>query len=107
MGESMTFTPGPWRKYRDKNGRVSKLESIQGRVCTFHPSDANVEANATITESAPDMLAALLAVERAAQLNNVCNDDPSASLEWMDASDVAVAKCNAVLNRLRDAGVIA
>jgi hypothetical protein len=59
MGESMTFTPGPWRKYRDKNGRVSKLESIQGRVCTFHPSDANVEANATITESAPDMLAAL------------------------------------------------
>ena len=107
MGESMTFTPGPWRKYRDKNGRVSKLESIQGRVCTFHPSDANVEANATITESAPDMLAALLAVERAAQLSNTCEDGAEACLEWMAAADAAVDRTTKVLQRLRDAGVIA
>lgn len=52
-------------------------------------------------------VAALLAVERATQLNNVCNDDPSASLEWMDASDDAMARCAAVLKRLRDNGAIA
>ena len=65
------------------------------------------DAHARLFAAAPGMLAALLAVERAAQLNNVCNDDPSASLEWMDASDDAVSRCAAVLKRLRDAGVIA
>ena len=64
-------------------------------------------ANAHLFAAAPDMLAALLAFERAAQLNNVCNHDPSASLEWMDASDNAVSRCAAVLKRLRDARVIA
>ena len=63
--------------------------------------------NAHLFAASPDMLAALLAFERATQLNNVCNDDPSASLEWMDASDYAVSRCAAVLERLRDAGVIA
>ena len=64
-------------------------------------------ANGMLMAAAPDMLAALLAVERAAQLNNVCNDDPSASLEWMDAADAAVDRTTKVLQRLRDAGVIA
>ena len=58
-----------------------------------------------LSVAAPDMLAALLAFECATQLNNVCNDDPSASLEWMDASDDAVSRCAAVLKRLRDAGL--
>ena len=72
--------------------------------------DDSAVVRAIIADSiaaAPDMLAALLAFERATQLNNVCNDDPSASLEWMDASDDAVSRCAAVLKRLRDAGVIA
>ena len=65
------------------------------------------DAHARLFAAAPGMLAALLAFERATQLNNVCNDDPSASLEWLAASDYAVSKCDAVLKRLRDAGVIA
>ena len=65
------------------------------------------DAHARLFAAVPDMLAALLAFERATQLNNVCNDNPSASLEWMDASDYAVSKCDAVLQRLREAGVIA
>ena len=66
------------------------------------------DAHARLSAAVPDMLAALLAHEREIQLNDICsNRDPSASLEWMAASDEAVAKCNAVLKRLRDAGVIA
>jgi len=97
----MTFTPGPWWKSYDlgtyeirANGGV-----VVAKDCTKEDADA--------IASMPDMLAALLAFERATQLNNVCNDDPSASLEWMDASDDAVSRCAAVLKRLRDAGVIA
>ena len=97
----MTYTPGPWWKSYDlgtyeirANGGV-----VVAKDCTKEDADA--------IASMPDMLAALLAFERATQLNNVCNDDPSASLEWMDASDYAVSRCAAVLKRLRDAGVIA
>ena len=119
----MTYTPGPYEIVTGDIGdefvcivplclRASNGKDIISNNGGLAPDDEewNVDelfANAHLFAAAPDMLAALLAVERAAQLNNVCNDDPSASLEWMDASDVAVAKCNAVLNRLRDAGVIA
>ena len=120
MGESMTFTPGPW-KFSE-----SKLASGWGLVIDSHENiiaNVNTEtgpdiqplvstkmpckANGMVIAAVPDILAALLAFERATQLNNVCNDDPSASLEWMDASDDAVSMCAAVLQRLRDAGVIA
>ena len=97
----MTYTPGPWWKSYDLG--TYEIRADGGVVVAENCTKENAEA----IVSMPDMLAALLAFERATQLNNVCNDDPSASLEWMDASDVAVAKCNAVLKRLRDAGVIA
>lgn len=116
----MMHTPGPWRFI------ASELSSGWGLIVDSHENiiaNVNTEtgpdtpplvstkvpcaANGMLMAAAPDMLAALLAVERAAQLNNVCNDDPSASLEWMDASDDAVSRCAAVLKRLRDAGVIA
>ena len=116
----MTHTPGPW-KFSE-----SKLASGWGLVIDSHENiiaNVNTEtgpdipplvstkmpckANGMVIAAAPDMLAALLAVERAAQLNNVCNDDPSASLEWMAAADAAVDRTTKVLQRLRDAGVIA
>ena len=116
----MTHTAGPW-KFSE-----SKLASGWGLVIDSHKNiiaNVNTEtgpdipplvstkmpckANGMVIAAAPDMLAALLAFERATQLNNVCNDDPSASLEWMDASDDAGSRCAAVLKRLRDAGVIA
>ena len=116
----MTHTPGPWRFI------ASKLSSGWGLIVDSHENiiaNVNTEtgpdipplvstkmpcaANGMLMAAVPDMLAALLAVERAAQLNNVCNDDPSASLEWVAASDDAVSRCAAVLKRLRDAGVIA
>ena len=116
----MMHTPGPWRFI------ASELSSGWGLIVDSHENiiaNVNTETgpdipplvstkmpctgNGEMMAAAPDMLAALLAVERAAQLNNVCNDDPSASLEWMAASDDAVSRCAAVLKRLRDAGVIA
>ena len=62
--------------------------------------------NAHLFAASPDMLAALLAVERAEQLSNVCGDDPDAIEEWIEASNDAMEKVNAVLKRLRDAKVI-
>ena len=62
--------------------------------------------NAHLFAAAPDMESALLAVERADQLSNVCEDDPEAYREWLEASNDAMEKVNAVLKRLRDAGVI-
>ena len=97
----MTHTPGPWWKSYDLGTYEIRADGgvVVAKDCTKEDADA--------IASMPDMLAALLAFERATQLNNVCNDDPSASLEWMDASDDAVSRCAAVLKRLRDAGVIA
>ena len=98
----MTFTPGPWWKSYDLGTYEIRADGgvIVAKECTLE--------NATVIESEPDMLAALLAHEREIQLNDICsNRDPSASLEWMAARDEAVAKCTFVLKRLRDAGVIA
>ena len=119
----MTHTPGPysyrphsyddWGVVRDSNGLLVCLARggrnlTQKEIDEYRSNGTDpYEDNGHLFTAAPDMLAALLAVERAAQLNNVCNDDPSASLEWMDASDYAVSRCAAVLKRLRDAGVIA
>lgn len=64
------------------------------------------EENAHLFAASPDMELALLAVERADQLSNVCGDDPDAIEEWLEASNDAMEKVNAVLKRLRDAGVI-
>ena len=119
----MTHTPGPysyrphsyddWGVVRDSNGLLVCL-ARGGRNLTHKEIDEYrsngtdpYEDNGRLFAAAPDMLAALLAVERAAQLNNVCNDDPSASLEWMAAADAAVDRTTKVLQRLRDAGVIA
>lgn len=55
----MTHTPGPWKRYRDKNGRVSKIEGKGYRVCTFQPSDPNTNNDSALIEAAPDMLRAL------------------------------------------------
>lgn len=55
----MSHTPGPWKRYRDKNGRVSKIEGKGYRVCTFQPSDPNTNNDSALIEAAPDMLAAL------------------------------------------------
>ena len=55
----MSHTPGPWRRYKDKTGRVSKIEGRGRRVCTFQPSDLNAEANASLIAAAPDLLEAL------------------------------------------------
>ena len=97
----MTFTPGPWWKSYDLGTYEIRADGgvIVAKECTLE--------NATVIESEPDMLAAMLAFERATQLNNVCNDDPSASLEWMAAADAAVDRTTKVLQRLRDEGVIA
>ena len=86
---------------------VSMVGGGGSRGVNITKRNAHLVKRVIDTTAAPDMLAALLAFERATQLNNVCNDDPSASLEWMDASDDAVSRCAAVLKRLRDAGVIA
>ena len=97
----MTFTQGPWWKSYDlgtyeirANGGV-----VVAKDCTKEDADA--------IASMPDMLAALLSFERAAQLSNTCEDATDAINEWLEASDDAMAKCNAVLKQLRDAGVIA
>ena len=116
----MMHTPGPWRFI------ASELSSGWGLIVDSHENiiaNVNTEtgpdtpplvstkvpcaANGMLMAAAPDMLAALLAVERAAQLSNTCEDAPDAVNEWLDASDDAMAKCDAVLQRLRDAGVIA
>ena len=55
----MTHTPGPWKRYRDKNGRVSKIEGKGHRVCTFQPSDPNTNNDSALIAAAPDMLEAL------------------------------------------------
>ena len=55
----MSHTPGPWKRYRDKNGRVSKIEGKGHRVCTFQPSDPNTNNDSALITAAPDMLAAL------------------------------------------------
>ena len=55
----MSHTPGPWRRYKDKTGRVSKIESRGRRVCTFQPSDLNAEANASLIAAAPELLAVI------------------------------------------------
>jgi len=67
----------------------------------------NGMANGQLIIASPDMESALLAVERADQLSNMCEDDPEAYREWLGASTYAMEKVNAVLKRLRDAGVIA
>ena len=115
----MTHTPGPWRFSKSESFGwgliVDSHENIIANVNTetgpdFPPlvsTKMPCAGNGELMAAAPDMLAALLAVERAAQLNNVCNDDPSASLEWMAAADAAVDRTTKVLQRLRDAGVIA
>jgi len=90
----------------DKHLFVETEEPNELTICDIG-NGPNGMANGQLIIAAPDMLAALLAVERAAQLNNVCNDDPSASLEWMAAADAAVDRTTKVLQRLRDAGVIA
>ena len=116
----MTYTPGPW-KFSE-----SKLASGWGLVVDSHENiiaNVNTEtgldipplvstkmpckANGMVIAAAPDMLAALLAVERAAQLSNTCEDATDAVNEWLEASNDAMEKVNAVLKRLRDAGVIA
>ena len=119
----MTHTPGPysyrphsyddWGAVRDSNGLLVCLARggrnlTQKEIDEYRSNGTDpYEDNGRLFAAAPDMLAAMLSFERATQLNNVCNDDPSASLEWMDASDDAVSRCAAVLKRLRDAGVIA
>ena len=116
----MTHTPGPWRFI------ASELSSGWGLIVDSHENiiaNVNTEtgpdipplvstkmpckANGMLMAAAPGMLAALLAVESAAQLSNTCEDGAEACLEWLAASDDAVMKGNAVLKRLRDAGVIA
>ena len=62
--------------------------------------------NAHLFAASPDLESALLAVDRADQLSNVCGDDPDAIEEWVEASTYAMGKVNAVLKRLRDEGVI-
>ena len=120
----MTHTPGPYEIVTGDIGdefvcivllclRASNGKAIISNNGGLAPDDEewNVDelfANAHLFAATPDMLAALLAHEREIQLNDICsNRDPSASLEWMAARDEAVAKCAAVLKRLRDAGVIA
>ena len=100
----MTHTPGPL--YAVYNGHFWDISTENDRYAPsvgYSPE----ESYARLFAAAPDMLAALLAFERAAQLSNTCEDATDAVNEWLEASDDAVAKCNAVLKRLRDAGVIA
>lgn len=116
----MTHTPGPW-KFSE-----SKLASGWGLVVDSHENIiANVNSetgpdipplvstkvpctgNGELMAAAPDMLAALLAVERNVQIKNAYWNGARTYDEWLAASDYAVSKCDAVLQRLRDAGVIA
>ena len=89
-----THTPGPWRRYRDKKGRVSKIEGRGGRVCTFQPSDLNVEANASLIAAAPDLLEAL---------EEIVASNPSVTINssgWME--DVsAIEKARNAIRRAR------
>lgn len=101
MGESMTFTPGPWWKSYDLG--TYEIRADGGVVVAKDCTKENAEAIASM----PDMLAALLSFERAAQLSNTCEDATDAVNEWLEASNDAMEKVNAVLKRLRDAGVIA
>lgn len=55
----MAHTPGPWRVHRNKRLRPSKIESKEGRLCTFHTCDPNIEANARLIAVAPELLEAL------------------------------------------------
>ena len=106
----MTYTPGPYTV-----ALVGDTFWVQANVGYGMARLAIIDdgagtkplENAHLFASAPGMLAALLAFERATQLSNVCGDDPDAIEEWIEASNDAMAKCNAVLKRLRDAGVIA
>ena len=115
----MTYTPGPWRFSKSESSEwgliVDSHENIIANVNSETGPDIPplvstkmpCTGNGELMAAAPDMLAALLAVERAAQLSNTCEDGAEACLEWLAASDYAVMKGNAVLKRLRDAGVIA
>ena len=97
----MTFTPGPWWKSYDLG--TYEIRADGGVVVAKDCTKENAEAIASM----PDMLAALLSFERAAQLSNTCEDATDAVNEWLEASNDAMEKVNAVLKRLRDAGVIA
>ena len=68
----MTHTPGPWKRYRDKNGRVSKIEGKGHRVCTFQPSDPNTNNDSALIAAAPDMLEALEEVVAITENLQVC-----------------------------------
>ena len=118
----MMHTPGPysyrphsyddWGVVRDSNGLLVCLARggrnlTQKEIDEYRSNGTDpYEDNGRLFAAAPDMLAALLAFERATQLSNVCGDDPDAIEEWIEASNDAMAKCNPVLKRLRDAGVI-
>ena len=118
----MTHTPGPyayrphsyddWGTVRDSNGLLvcfarGGRNLTQKEIDEYRSNGTDpYEDNGHLFEAAPDMLAALLAVERAEQLSNVCGDDPDAIEEWLEASNDAMEKVNAVLKRLRDAKVI-
>ena len=117
----MTHTPGPWSLHNSggecnvghfdgylKSEIKAGSDIIYIRQSVAGRSFPQLVANLGLMIAAPDMLAALLAHEREIQLNDICsNRDPSASFEWMAARDEAVAKCAAVLKRLRDNGAIA
>jgi len=96
----MTFTPGPWWKSYDLGTYEIRADGgvVVAKDCTKEDADA--------IASMPDMLAALLSFERAAQLSNTCEDATDAVNEWLEASNDAMEKVNAVLKRLRDAKVI-
>ena len=105
----MTHTPGPytvalvgdtfWVQAPVGHG-MARLAIIDDGAGT------KPRENAHLFALSPDMESALLAVERADQLSNVCEDDPEAYREWLGASTYAMEKVNAALKRLRDAGVI-
>ena len=99
----MTHTRGPL--YAVYNGIFWSV-STGGGGCAPSVGYSPEESYARLFAASPDMLAALLAVERAEQLSNVCGDDPDAIEEWIEASNDAMEKVNAVLKRLRDAKVI-
>lgn len=117
----MTHTPGPYEIVTADIGDefaciVPVCITANGRTVIsdnggLAPDDEEwhaeeLFANAHLFAAAPDMLAALLAVERAEQLSNVCEEGTSACEEWLEASNNAMEKVNAVLKRLRAAGVI-
>lgn len=49
-----------WYAYADRTGRPSKLESANGRVCTFHPTDANRDVDAALIVAMRNALPSLL-----------------------------------------------